>query len=87
MEMGAVEANLLMARLIEQDVKTFVAVKVALTGLTIVLLVIHKNFRFISLLSVKTLIWIFLAGYAALIAYEVALLKLIPMIDDPSKFL
>ena len=87
LEMGAMEANVLMARLIEKDVHTFVALKVALTGLTIVLLVIHKNFRFIRIISVKTLIWLFLGMYVALIAYELALLQLIPKIENPANFL
>lgn len=82
LEMGAVEANMLMAHLIEKDVNTFVALKAALTGLTIVLLVIHKDFKLIKIFSVKTIIWVFLLIYAALIAYEVALLKLIPMVDN-----
>ncbi|MEM7282671.1 MAG: DUF5658 family protein [Pseudomonadota bacterium] len=87
LDMGAIEANVLMARLIEQDVHTFVALKIALTGLTIVLLVVHKNFRFIQMISVKTLIWVFLGLYMALIAYELALLQLIPKIENPSNFL
>ncbi|MBT8117130.1 MAG: hypothetical protein KJO66_04815 [Gammaproteobacteria bacterium] len=74
LQLGAVELNLLMARLIETDIQTFVNAKIGLTGLCVTLLVIHKNFRVFRGITVEHMLLIVLAGYISLVAYEVRLL-------------
>ncbi|MBT8137387.1 MAG: hypothetical protein KJO54_10280 [Gammaproteobacteria bacterium] len=75
MQAGAVELNVLMARLIETDIQNFVNAKIALTCLCVTLLVIHKNFRVFMGMSVKTLLQWILVGYVTLIGWELFLLS------------
>lgn len=76
---GAVELNLIMARLIETDIQAFVNAKIALTCLCVTLLVIHKNFRVALGLKVEHLLQAILAGYLTLVGYEIFLLTNIPV--------
>lgn len=75
LQMGAVELNVLMARLIETDVQSFVNAKIGLTCLCVTLLVIHKNFRVVLGLTVEHLLLVILIGYMTLIGYELQLLS------------
>ena len=75
---GAVELNLAMAVLIEADVRQFVYAKIALTCLSVVLLVVHKNFRVFGTLRVVHLLYGILAGYLTLVVYELWLFSLLP---------
>lgn len=72
---GAVELNSIMAILIEDDVRKFVAFKLALTSLGVLLLVIHHDVRLGPWLRVRHIHYVALAGYIALMAYEVSLLR------------
>lgn len=74
LQLGAVELNALMAGLIETDVQRFVALKVALTCLSAVLLVIHRNFLLLNRLRVEYVLHSALAGYLVLIGWELYLL-------------
>ncbi len=74
---GAVELNLAMATLIEIDIRYFVHAKIALTCLSVVLLVVHKNFRVFGAVRVVHLLYAALAGYVALVIYELWLFSLI----------
>ena len=71
---GAVEVNPFMAWLINTDIQLFVNVKVALTGVCIVLLVPHKHYRLFGLVSIDRVLRTLLAMYAVLTAYEAVLL-------------
>ncbi|MBT8132261.1 MAG: hypothetical protein KJO35_08325 [Gammaproteobacteria bacterium] len=71
MQMGAVEMNVLMARLIETNIQHFVNAKIALTCLCVTLLVIHKNFRVCGSLTVEHLLQVILACYLTLMGWEV----------------
>ena len=76
---GAVELNLAMAVLIEADIRQFVYAKIALTCLSVVLLVVHKNFRVLgSSVRVVHLLYGVLAGYLTLVGYELWLFSLLP---------
>lgn len=75
MAAGAIEMNAVMAVLIEDDIRKFVSVKLALTSLAILLLVIHHDVKLGSLLRVRHIQYGVLAAYATLIAYEVMLLR------------
>lgn len=72
---GAVELNSVMAVLIEDDVRKFVVFKLALTSLAVLLLVIHHEARIGSWLRVRHVHYATIAGYAILIGYELALLR------------
>lgn len=73
---GGEEINWFMAVLIEESTEKFVAVKLALTAMALILLVIHHNVRLIECLRVRHLKYAILAGYGTLIGYECYLLEL-----------
>ena len=76
LNLGAIELNIFMAQLIEQDIATFVRYKIALTCLSTLLMVIFCHVR-IGPLRVSNLLWTALVGYSALIFYELILLGLL----------
>jgi len=73
---GGEELNWFMAVLIDDNVNKFIAVKLALTSLALILLVIHHNVRLTSKLYVRHLKYMILTGYSILIGYELHLLNL-----------
>ncbi len=74
---GAREANLLMAHLIERNEFLFGATKMALTGLGLVLMVMYARFRLFRLITVQNVLRIIFIAYFALISYEIVLYRLI----------
>lgn len=73
----AVEANPIMAALIESDITLFVAGKAALTICCLIFIVAHKNFwLFNNMLRARSLLFAIFFGYAALINYELVLLNI-----------
>jgi hypothetical protein len=72
--LGAIEANPVMALWVYDDVRTFTAIKMALTGAGVLALVAIARFRVFRLIRVATLVHAVLVGYGALIAYELWLL-------------
>ncbi|NND61390.1 MAG: hypothetical protein HKN49_14120 [Gammaproteobacteria bacterium] len=79
LSMGATELNLLMAVLIETDIRKFVMFKVGLTCLSVVLLVIHYNFRVVRGIRVEHLLHAAFLAYATLVGYELVLLANPPL--------
>ena len=75
---GAVELNVLMDWLIKNDIRTFAAVKLAITGLALIILVLHFNFHIYRVLPVRYLIYALMPIYAFLIAHEINLLGELP---------
>lgn len=75
---GAVELNILMDWLIKMDIRTFAAVKLAITGLALVILVLHFNFQIYKVLPVRYLMYALMPLYAFLIAHEISLLGELP---------
>ena len=73
---GGEELNWLMAILIEDNVEKFVAFKLALTSMALILLVIHHNVQLTVGMRVRHLKYIVLTGYSVLIGYELYLLEL-----------
>ncbi len=71
---GAVEVNSFMAYLIEKDIQLFAAIKMALTGLCLVVLAAHANFRWLSIFRVERTLQLILPAYILLIVYELTLL-------------
>lgn len=73
---GGEEVNWFMLVLIEHSVEKFIALKMALTALALVLLMIHQKVKIFSGMRVWHLMYLFLAGYCVLIGYELYLLEL-----------
>jgi len=74
----AVELNILMDWLIKSDIRTFAAVKLAVTGLALIVLVLHSNFQLYRVLPVRYLMYALMPLYAVLIAHEIILLGDLP---------
>jgi hypothetical protein len=72
---GAYELNPLLAPLIGGSGVLFVAVKIGLTGVGVVLLTVLSRVKAFGRLPVALLLYAVLAGYGLLIAYELRLLE------------
>jgi hypothetical protein len=75
---GAYEVNPFMAPLVEGSWTAFVVVKLGLTAMGVVLLTILARLRIFGR-SVGITLYLVLAGYVALVAYELFLLRNIPL--------
>lgn len=75
LDSGGEELNWFMLILIEDSVDKFIAVKMALTALALVMLVIHQNVKFFGGMRVRHLHYLILTGYSLLIGYELYLLE------------
>ena len=80
MNYGAVEKNAIMAVLIEKDYGLFTAVKFLLTGLSLLVLVAHFNFRVFRRFKVAHFLSAFALVYVALFAYELVLFRSVPFV-------
>lgn len=72
---GASEANPIMAFLLERTPQLFASVKMALTGIGVVVLVALARARIFRVIRTSIVIHWFMLGYVALICYEAWLLK------------
>lgn len=70
---GASEGNALMASMLAGGVDRFVASKIWLTSLSVVILVVAARRRLFGSFNVEHLLQIFCAGYLLLICYEIYL--------------
>lgn len=70
LELGAYEANPVMAALMDRGTASFAASKMALTGFGILALVFLARAMFLSRLRTGVLLTVFFSGYAVLICYE-----------------
>jgi hypothetical protein len=75
LERGAAEVNPIMAALLYRSVAAFAALKMAMTSVSIVLMVLLSRYRFMRLLRVEWVLCAVLVAYTSLICYEVSLLK------------
>jgi hypothetical protein len=71
---GAVELNGLMDWLIQKDVHTFAVVKMTMTGLALIVLVMHFNFRVYRVVAVRYLLYALVPLYSLLIFHELTML-------------
>ena len=69
---GAIELNPLMANLIRIDIQLFAAIKMGITALSLVLLVVLANCRFVGRVRVSHLVYGAFLAYLLLISYELA---------------
>jgi len=70
MAAGAEEMNALMNSLITRDVETFLALKIGVTGISVVLLGVAARRQLLGVIPVFRILQLFCAGYAALIVWE-----------------
>jgi hypothetical protein len=75
---GAYELNPLMAPLVAGTGRGFALVKIGLTALGVVFLTVLARLRFFGR-SVGYVLYLVLAGYVALVGYELFLLRNIPL--------
>jgi hypothetical protein len=71
---GAVELNIFMDLLIKMDIQLFTIVKMAMTGIALIVLVMHFNFRIYKVIAVRYLVYALVPLYMLLIAHEINLL-------------
>lgn len=67
---GAEEMNVLMDALITHDVERFLALKIGVTGASVVLLGVAARRQFLGVIPVFRVLQFFCAGYAVLILWE-----------------
>jgi len=67
---GAIELNILMDWLIKKDVQTFAITKMVVTGLAIIILVMHFNFRVYRIIAVRYVMYALVPVYTLLIVHE-----------------
>jgi len=72
---GIAEVNPIMAVLIYRSVAVFAALKMAMTSVSIILMVILARHRILRLLRVEWVLYGVLVAYVGLIGYEVWMLK------------
>ena len=71
---GADEVNPIMAVLVYRNVAAFAALKMAMTGASIVVMVFLARYRFMRLIRVELVLYAVLFVYAWLIGYEISML-------------
>jgi len=69
--LGASEANALMNSMLADGVDAFLAVKISMTAISIIVLVAAANRKFFGLFRVERLLQLICLGYVALIGYEI----------------
>lgn len=77
---GSYELNPVMDYFIKTDIKYFFFVKFGLTAAGIIFLVVHKNFRLLNRISGFQILHAALFIYSLLVAYELFMLVVIPVI-------
>ncbi|NNJ94822.1 MAG: hypothetical protein HKP57_08780 [Halobacteria archaeon] len=71
---GAVELNILMDWLIQRNIQLFAVVKMAVTGVALVVLVMHFNFRIYRFIAVRYILYALVPAYSLLIYHELSML-------------
>lgn len=77
LDLGGVEINPLMRELIDRDATLFFSVKYVVTAICLMILVVHKRFLFMKIVSGYHIIIAVIFGYTILIGYQYRLLALI----------
>jgi hypothetical protein len=74
LDKGAVEVNILMDWLIQKDLHIFTIVKMAVTGIALLVLVMHSNFKIYKYITVRYVIYALIPIYTLLILHELNML-------------
>jgi len=72
---GAIEVNPVMAALINGNPTVFASLKMAMTGLSVMLLVVLGCYRFMRVLRVELILYGVLVAYLVLIGHEINMLE------------
>ena len=71
---GAVEVNPVMALVVYQNATVFAVLKMAMTGLGVMMMVMLARYRFMRLVRVDVVMYAVLLGYLGLLGYEYSML-------------
>jgi Domain of unknown function (DUF5658) len=74
---GAIEVNPFMAALIGRGLGVFASLKIAMTGVSVMLMVFLARYRFMRLLRVEVLLYGVLVTYLFLIGHEMGMLHIL----------
>ncbi len=77
LDRGGIEVNPFMSALLDYNSSIFVLTKMVITGIGLLVVLVHINFQLFKVFSVKKLLVTILGGYSLLIGYELILLSLI----------
>ena len=72
---GAVEVNPIMAAVVYKSAALFAALKMAMTGSGVMLMVMLARYRFMRLVRVDVVMYVLLIGYLMLLTYEFWMLR------------
>jgi hypothetical protein len=72
---GAIEVNPFMAALVSRNVAVFAGLKTAMTGISVVLMVVLARYRFMRVVRVEMALYGVLLAYVLLIGYEFWILQ------------
>ncbi|HTV96689.1 MAG TPA: DUF5658 family protein [Steroidobacteraceae bacterium] len=74
---GAVEVNPFMAAFVGRSVGVFVVLKIAMTGISVVLMVFLARYRFMRVVRVEVLLYGVVLAYVLLIVHEMRMLRVL----------
>lgn len=72
---SVVEMNPMLATLVTGNVATFAAVKMAMTGISVILMVFLARYRFMRVMRVEVILYGVLLTYLILIGYEIGMVQ------------
>jgi len=72
---GAIEVNPVMASVVYKSASLFAALKMAMTGIGVVLMVILSQYRFLRVVRVEVVMYAILVVYVGLLGYEFSMLR------------
>lgn len=74
---GAIEANPIMAAVMGHDIGTFAILKIAMTGVCVMLMVFLARYRFMRVVRVEVLLYGVLLTYLFLVGHELGMLRVL----------
>jgi hypothetical protein len=75
LRIGAKEINPFMDMLLREDIRSFLNIKFTFTAISLLFLVLHKNFLLCGWLKIESIIHMCFGAYFSLILYEMTLLS------------
>jgi Domain of unknown function (DUF5658) len=75
---GAVEVNPVMAAVMGHDIGVFAVLKIAMTGVCVMLMVFLARYRFMRVVRVELLLYGVLLTYLFLVGHEFGMLRMLP---------
>jgi hypothetical protein len=72
---SVIEMNPILATLVTKNVAMFAAIKMAMTGISVILMVFLARYRFLRVMRVEVVLYGVLLTYLILIGYEVGMLQ------------